>query len=261
MKWIAAGVLLLVPVAAAAEEPTICAARPGKSTPPCTVPASHLQIETGFADWTLQKVASERDVSWAVGETTIKYGLSDRSDIEVDITPWQRASSRGTGVHQSASGFGDIVIGYKHRLTAEDAALQLGALPFVKIPTAKRSVGKRRWEAGLLIPIGFAIPKSPLSIGLTPEIDWVADGDGHGHHAAMAQVASLGLAASDKLSVSGELWGQWDWDPDGMTRQYSADGSVAYLLTNNVQLDAGANFGLNRSTPDVELYAGASILF
>jgi hypothetical protein len=36
---------------------------------------------------------------------------------------------------------------------------------------------------------------------------------------------------------------------------------VAFLPTKRVQLDAGANFGLNRDTPDIELYAGASILF
>jgi hypothetical protein len=28
-----------------------------------------------------------------------------------------------------------------------------------------------------------------------------------------------------------------------------------------VQLDAGANFGLNRNTPDVELYTGVSVRF
>ena len=75
----------------------------------------------------------------------------------------------------------------------------------------------------------------------------------------MTQVASLGFQASSKLSLSAEIWGQWDWDPSGTTRQYSADGSVAYLVNNDLQLDAGANFGLNKQTPDVELYTGVSV--
>jgi hypothetical protein len=33
------------------------------------------------------------------------------------------------------------------------------------------------------------------------------------------------------------------------------------LLGNDVQLDAGANFGLNRVTPDVEIYGGVSVRF
>ena len=72
--------------------------------------------------------------------------------------------------------------------------------------------------------------------------------------------ASAGRRA-DKLNLSAEIWGQWDWDPSGTIRQRSADASVAYLLSNSVQLDGGANFGLNKQTPDVELYAGISKRF
>ena len=93
------------------------------------------------------------------------------------------------------------------------------------------------------------------------EVDWVADSDGRGHHLAMTQVASLGWAASDRFGISAELWGNWDWDPDGTTSQYSADGSIAYLVNEGLQIDVGANFGLNRQTPDLELYAGISKRF
>jgi outer membrane putative beta-barrel porin/alpha-amylase len=247
--------------AAAAGEQPICADRPGKSTPACTVPAGHWQIETGLADWSLQKAGGERDTSLVIGETTIKYGLTDRSDIEVDVTPWQRASSRGPGFRESASGIGDIKVIMKQNLTSPDAGLQLALYPYIKIPTAKRSLGNVKWEGGLLVPIDYAIGKSPLSIELTPEVDWVADADGRGHHAAMVQVASLGWQVSPKLNLSAEIRGQWDWDPTGTTRQASADGAVAYLVTNDMQLDAGANIGLNRNTPDVELYGGISERF
>jgi hypothetical protein len=258
-----AGAFLIIVglLAARAAADPICAARPGKSTPACTVPAGHFQLEAGLADWSLQKSGGERDRALIIGETTFKYGLTERSDIEVDVTPWQRSTSRAGGLHQRASGIGDVTVAYKHQLTGGEATVQIAALPYVKIPTAKRALGNGKWEAGLLIPIGISLGKSPLSIGLTPEMDWAADGDGHGHHAAMVQVASLGWQASDKLSLSAELWGQWDWDPAGTTRQASADGSVAYLLSEDVQIDAGANFGLNSQTPDVELYAGVSKRF
>jgi hypothetical protein len=245
----------------AADQSPICAARPGKSTPTCTVPAGHFQIETGLADWSLSKDSGLRITSLVIGETTFKYGLTDRSDIEVDVTPWQRATASFEGAHVSDSGVGDVRVAYKQQLTGPDAAVQLAVLPTVKIPAANHSLGNGKWEGGLLVPIGYSIPNSALSIGLTPELDWAADGDGHGHHAAMVQVVSLGWQVSNKLSLSGELWGDWDWDPDGTTRQYSADGSLAYLLNNDIQLDAGANFGLNRNTPDVELYTGVAVRF
>ena len=77
----------------------------------------------------------------------------------------------------------------------------------------------------------------------------------------MVQVFNVGASVGGKLSVSAELWGQWDWNPAGTARQASADGSIAYLVGKDVQLDAGANFGLNRETPDVEIYAGISKRF
>ena len=262
IKRLASGMALLcVSVASRVAADTICAARPGKATPACTVPAGRFQLETGFADWSLQNSGGERDTSLVIGETTIRYGLTGRSEIEIDVTPWQRSTSRGPGVRNRASGIGDVTVGYKQQLTAPDAAVQVALLPVVKIPTAKHALGNGKWEAGLLVPIGYAIPKSAFSIGLTPELDWAADGDGRGHHLAMAQVASLGWQATGKLSLSAELWGQWDWDPAGTTRQASADGSVAYLLSDDVQIDAGANFGLNRQTPDVEVYGGVSKRF
>jgi hypothetical protein len=209
----------------------------------------------------LRKGRGERDTSLTIGETTVKYGLTDRSDIEVDVTPWQRATSRTGGIHDSTSGFGDVTIAYKHQLSSKPDSIQLAVLPFVKIPTAKHSLGNGKWEAGVLVPIGYSVRTSPISIDLTPELDWAADNDGHGHHLAVAQVVSLGWQATAKLNLSAELWGAWDWDPEGTTRQASADGSVAYLLTNDVQLDAGANVGLNHQTPDVEVYAGVSKRF
>jgi hypothetical protein len=191
----------------------------------------------------------------------VKYGVTDRSDIEIDISPWQRAMVRASGTHESASGLGDISVLYKQQLTSAGAPVQVSAMPFVKVPTAKRSLGNGRWEGGVLVPIGFSIAKSPLAVALTPELDWAADADRHGHHLAMAQALSIGWAMSDRLNLSAEIWGAWDWAPAGTVRQARADGAVAYLLNSSIQLDAGANFGLNRVTPDVELYSGVSVRF
>lgn len=247
-------------VAAPAITDPICADRPGKSTPTCTVAAGHWQVETGLADWALQKGGGERDTDIAIGETTVRYGLDAVSDIHIDFVPFERVTSRAGGVHQRASGVGDVTILYKRRLTRADGPVQVAIMPVVKVPVAKKSIGNGKWEGGLLLPIDFAISDS-LGLNLTPEIDASADADGHGAHAAIAQVASLGWQATDKLSISAELWAQWDWDPSGTTLQASTGASAAYLASKDVQIDAGASLGLNRVTPDVELYAGVAKRF
>ena len=259
--WIAP--LVFIPSAAAAQptlEP-ICADRPGKATGTCTVATGHVQLEVGLADWSLTKGSGSRETSVTFGETVIKVGLTERSEFAVDFTPYARSVLRADGVREPASGLGDTLLLYKRRITADDAPVEVALLPTVKIPTAKRDIGNGKVEAALLVPVSYDFPDSKLSIGATPEVDWVADADGHGHHAAMAQVISLTLAAAERLSVSAELWSQYDWDHSGTGKQASVDGSIAYAVSNDVQLDAGANFGLNRETPDVELYAGASVRF
>lgn len=251
---------LLLAGAVAAAPPPICADRPGKANPTCTVPAGMVQIETGLADWIHDDSVGVTTDSLAIGATAFKYGLTDRWHVEVDIAPYQWQRVRGGGPEQSVSGFGDLVVRSKYRLTSGDG-VQVALFPFVKIPTANRQIGNGQWESGLALPIDYSIPNSPLGLTVGPEMDWLADDDGHGHHWSMVQVIGFGWQASDKLNLSGELWGQWNWDPSGTTHQATADAAAAYLLNNNVQIDVGANFGLNRATPDLELYTGIAVRF
>ena len=51
-----------------------------------------------MADWTLDRSGGERDTSLVLGGTTIKYGLTGDSDIELDVTPWQRVDQPRAGL-------------------------------------------------------------------------------------------------------------------------------------------------------------------
>lgn len=243
--------------AALADEQPICADRPSKSTGECTVPVGRWQVETGLVDWSHD---SSSDLM-TVGSSLIKTGLSDRFDIELGVTPFESVRTSDGGRHRHDSSFGDVVARVKYRLSEDDAPVQVALDPFVKLPTADHRLGNGKVEAGMLVATSAALGRSGLTLSLDPELDWVADADEHGHHLATQQVLNLGFAATKKLSLSAELWGRWDWDPSGIGKQLSADGSAAYLLNDNLQLDAGANFGLNRQTPDVELYTGVSVRF
>ena len=100
-----------------------------------------------------------------------------------------------------------------------------------------------------------------MTLALTSELGWRADFDGRGHHAGFSQVVELGFAASSRLSLSAELWGAWNWDPDVTGKQVSAEWLGRLLVGDTIQLDAGANFWLNRQTPDVQIYAGVAKRF
>jgi hypothetical protein len=250
------GCTLLAATAAHAETAPICADRPAKANATCTVPPGDWQLESGLADWLRLDSGGVRADTLVLGSSLLKLGLSDRSDLELGITPYVRVSSGGDHV----SGFGDVTLRYKHRLTGEAAAVQLAVIPFVKLPTAKTGIGNGKAEAGLALPISFALA-GPLTATLGPEVDWFADADGHGRHPAIVQVVNLSAQVAPRLSLAAELWANWNFDPAGTVKQASADVAAAYAITSNFQVDSGANVGLTRDTSDIEIYAGASIRF
>lgn len=230
----------------AADAGPICADRPGKATPTCTVPAGMIQVESGLADWTRDELD--------LGGSAVKFGVTGRLHLELDLPAY-------VDLRNGPSGFGDSAIALKYRLTKESMPVQFALRPFVKVPTARRSLGNGKLEGGIAFLVDSNFAKSQWGWDVAPEVDLVADSDGSGYHVAMVQAASIGVPLSSRVTVSGELWGAWDFDPARTVRQYSADGAIAYLIGNDVQLDGGVNFGLNRDTPDVEIYSGIAFRF
>ena len=252
--------LLVTSSSAAAEQP-ICTDRPSKSTGECTVPKGTWQVETGLIDWSHDTSGGVRTDMIAWGSSLIKYGVSDNVDLELGITPLQTLTVDTGSSHATHSSFGDTQLRIKYRLTPSDASLLVALDPFVKLPTANHHLGNGKVEGGLLVATSAALGKSGLTLSLDPELDLNADADGSGYHLATQQVLNIGVAASDQVSLSTEVWGKWDWDPAGTAKQVSWDVAGAYQPTKTLQLDAGANFGLNSQTPDVEIYAGVSTRF
>jgi hypothetical protein len=247
-------------VSAAGEEP-ICADRPSKSTGPCTVPVGKVQIETGLIDWSRDSSGGVTTDAIVWGNTALKYGVADNADVELWVTPLETLNIHGGGAPEHHASFGDMLVRVKYALTGGSAPVQVALDPFVKLPTANHQIGNGKLEAGLLVPVQIAIGKTPLTLALDPELDWLADEDGQGRHLATQQVVNFGIVATDKINLSTEIWAMWDWDPAGNGKQVSWDVSAAYLPTKQLQLDAGANFGLNSQTPGVELYTGVSVRF
>lgn len=255
------GIMLAVSAAGAAQaqEAPICTDRPAKANAVCTVPADRVQIETGAIGWSLTDLGETRTELLTIGASFAKFGLSDRSDLQIGFTPYAELTAR-SGAQSRVSGIGDVVVRYKHRLTGPDAPLQIAAIPFAKLPTASDGLGNGMVEGGLAIPISFAL-FGPATMTLGPELDVLADADGHGRHLALVNLVNVSAPIAPRLTLAGELWTNLNFDPDGTAEQASADAAVACAVSNDLQLDIGANIGLTRDTPDFEGYIGVSLRF
>jgi hypothetical protein len=255
-----AGLLLAVSAAGAAQaqDAPICTDRPTKANAVCTVPSGRVQIEIGGIAWSLTDLGGTRTELLTVGASVVKLGLSERSDLQVGFTPYAELRTLN-GSHSRVSGIGDVVVRYKHRFSGPEAPVQVAAIPFVKLPTAAAGLGNGRVEGGLAVPIGFALGRATITLG--PEIDVLADADGHGRHVALVNLVNVSAPIAPRLTLAGELWTSFNFDPDGTAEQASFDAAIAYAASNNLQLDLGANIGLTRDTPDFEGSVGVSLRF
>jgi hypothetical protein len=259
LRIAAAALFLAVPATAFAEEVPICADRPTKANAVCTVPAGKWQLESSVAGWGRIEDGGDWADVWTIGSSFLKLGLTDRSDLEIGVTPFVHVESKVSGNKSSVSGFGDVTVRYKHRLTDEGSKVQVAAIPFVKLPTADRDIGNGKVEGGLAVPMSMAVGSATLTFG--PEADLLADADGDGRHFAVVNLINLAGPVAPRLTLIGELWTATNFDPADTVTLASADAAVAYLVNNNLQLDLGTNIGINRHTPGIELYAGVSVRF
>ncbi|MEW5686865.1 MAG: transporter [Pseudomonadota bacterium] len=265
MAGVSGGLLLAFAADAAqaqeADIAPICTDRPTKANSTCTAPAGAWQVESDLANYTRNRAGGVRSETTYVVNPYLKYGLNDRMDLQVSWAPYIRAEAKdmASGAKASDSGSGDLYVRLKAKVWSGGSG-SAAIIPFVKAPLASRGFGNDEWEGGVAAPVSFALPDS-VTLTFGPELDVLADADGSGRHVAVVNLVNVARPLSDRVSLIGELWSSFNFDPAGTVRQYSADVAMTYLVTPVVQLDVGANFGLNRNTPDAQLYAGVSTRF
>ncbi|MEG3125710.1 transporter [Sphingomonas sp. GB1N7] len=258
-----AGLLLIVAAPAYAEDRDYCPQRPGLGTPACTMAPGNVSVETALADWTLDQDADQRTDTILIGDTLVRVGLADAIELQLGFTPFGHVRTRDkvAGDIDSANRVGDASIGFKVNLSNPDGSgFSAALLPFATLPVGRTPVGAGDWGAGLLVPVTYDLSDA-LNLESTSEIDAAVNEGGHGRHVAFSETVGLGFALTKSLTATAELQALRDDDPSGATTQMLAGLSLACMLGKNMQIDAGANAGLNHYAPDVELYLGVSRRF
>jgi hypothetical protein len=257
---------LLLPVALLAALPVfaahaddaspICTDRPTKANATCTVPEGAWQLETDVGNATHDAhPGSSTDTLYFVNPY-LKYGIGAHTDIEVNWAPAVRILAKADGDRHTTRGSGDVYVRVKTALYGGDV-FSASIIPFVKAPTASHGIGNDHWEGGVAMPMSAAVGGG-FTVTIGPELDALADADGHGRHLAVTNLVNVAHPLTGALSVAVEYWRQDNHDPSGRVKQESADIAFTYLVEPDLQLDVGANVGVNKATPDHQLYAGVS---
>lgn len=265
MRWIAlpllAALFAAMPAAAqppeADEEEALCADRPGLASSTCTVVPGRVQVELAI-DWSFQEEGGSRTDTILAGDAVVRVGIDDKTELQAGWTAYGHVRARSGGSVSRADGVGDAFVGVRRGLHTQ-GGFSVAAQGRVLLPVGGGAIGAGDWGAELLLPLG--LERGDVEWLLTPAIAAAPDADGEGRHLAYGLTAGVGFSLSRRLSAVLDLAVSRDEDPLGATTEALAAIALAFEVSKNLQLDAGAVFGLNRDSPDLELYVGAASRF
>jgi len=226
---------------------SFCTDRPTKYTMACTVDAGHWQIESDFFN-------SSSQHAYSIGDPTIKYGLTNTVDVELNVIPLEIVASD----HRTTAGVGDTFTKLKWNLIGNDSGdIAVALEPYVKIPTARHTIGNGAVEEGLIIPITANLPAGWV-LALDPEADSLKNQSGVGYHLNYSGIVNVSHSLTKTTSFDLEYWSDVNRDPAGVQHQSSVDLGFMWMPTKmpNVQFDTGFDIGLNRETPGLVFQVG-----
>ena len=241
--------------------------RPTKSNSPITVDAGHLQYETDIAVYTHSNAGGVSTRQVTAFDPVVKLGLTDRVDFEVQFGGynWVEAAAPGAGpgsgsVLSHVRGVGDLTVRPKINIFGNEGGVALALIPYVKFPTASRYLGNGHVDGGVIAPFSAPLPLD-FTLTFVPEVDVIRNGANAGHHVNFTQAFNISHPIGTKLTVYGEFFSTVGPDR-GSPNLYTVDVAAAYLLTDTLQVDVGANFGvINSFSPNVQVYTGLSQRF
>ena len=244
-----------------------CFDRPGRLTPACIVDAGHVAVETATVDFTHDKTPTDVTDIFVLANTTVRLGVTQHLELLAAWTPYIHARTRTFGVPGGTAighteGVGDVTLAVKQSLLNPDGKkLSIALQSFVIVPTAKVALGVGSVVEGIIVPISLALP-ADFALGLSPEVDRVANSGGRGHHVSYTMIGGISRQFGS-VSTGVELAGVHNDDPAGRSTKATADLFAAYIpkAHPNIQLDAATYVGLNHDTPDIEVLIGISKRF
>ena len=235
--------------------------RPPKANSPYTVDAGHFQYETDLAVFGYGNTDGVQTRDWTVFDPTLKLGLTNTIDAELQVTPYESAVTQtGAAATTRLAGVGDTFARLKINLLGDDGgAVALALLPYVKLPTARAGLGNGKVEGGVILPVSFSAPGG-FTVIVMPEGDYLKDSAQSGYHGAFDFLVNVSHPLDKRWTVYSEIFTTQSLQT-GERPIYTLDAALTCALTATLQLDLGGNFSLNGVAPRAQLYTGLSQRF
>jgi len=223
--------------------------QPGYAFSSQTVGAGRFEFETSL----------ERDVdggdyrAW-LAPTLLRYGLTDNLEARLASSTYTLYDGQ-FGTH--AAGWNDVNLGVKYHLpsSGQNGAPSIGFLLNAAVPSGSHVFRGSGVRPALAMSAEWSLPQN-YSLALAPGL--VYDNAGNGRYVGGLFAVALGKDIGQAAHVFVELAAPRIAPRSDGGTSYSFDVGYTYRLAPNTQVDVGANFGLNKQTPDVQMAFGFS---
>lgn len=239
--------------------------RPGKTHSSLTVDAGHFQLEGDFYNYTYDRRSTDgsKTRAYTLINPNLKLGITNWAELDVFLPLYNslEVKSPNGGNVLRAHGFGDFLIGGKVNIFGNDGGDQsLGAIGFVKVPTAARGLGNDNLEYILNLPFTTTLPNK-FSLTAEPAIGLLRNLNNTGYQGDYQMLINLnrpiiGEVVTAALELALDFPGDHHIGP-----RHTLDPSLQWLVTPNLQLDVGVYIGLTKAAPDFNPYVGISFRF
>ncbi|MGA2564728.1 MAG: transporter [Steroidobacteraceae bacterium] len=234
--------------------------RPPKANSPYTVDAGHFQYETDIAVFAYSDTDGATTRDWTVLDPTLKLGLTNTIDAELQLTPYESVVTHSASGTSSISGVGDTFARLKINVLGDDrGAIAVTLLPYMKLPTAQSGLGNGRVEGGVILPISLNAPGG-FSVIVMPQADYLKDQFSDAYHGAFDFLINVSHALDKRWSFYTEVFTTQSFQSANKPI-YTFDEALTCALGPNLQLDFGGNFSANSQAPREQLYVGLSQRF
>jgi hypothetical protein len=239
--------------------------RPNKALGPTTIDAGRFAFETDIVNFVRDNRRSDGTDfrAWSAGNIFLRAGLTENIELGIATQAYVSVKSRadgGRGAWSKLDGVGDVFIRPKIALLGNDGGpLQIALIPVLKVPTAKAGIGNKSFEGSLILPIGFTIGGGFTAVFQT-EVDMLRKPTTSGYAANFINALNVSRAVAPNLTASVEIFTSFT-GADDITDIVTLDTALAYMVNDNVYIDFGINWGLNRDAADFNPYVGFGVRF
>lgn len=237
--------------------------RPSKTDSPYTVDAGHYQIEVDLVTYT-RDTNNQDDIDVKGFQTfipNIRVGLLN--NVELQISPQTYNNVRTEfrdGTTEKNSGFGDTTVGVRVNFWGNDGGTTaFGMVSFIKLPTNQDNLGNNSIEGGVTFPLAIELSEK-WNVGLQTQFNFNKNEADLGYNVGFVNSVVFGYQATDRLGTYFELFTDITTE-SGSELVATFDTGVTYLLTENLQLDAGVNIGITQAADDFNPFVGFAVRF